>query len=46
MLKSHWKNTGSFASVLDFITLNYAGLKDDVVHMLMGGRCQDTGLPE
>lgn len=35
---SYWKNTGSFASLRNFITLNYAGLKDDVVEMLIGGR--------
>ncbi len=35
-LSSFWKNTGSFASLRDFITLNYAGLKDDVVRMLAG----------
>ncbi|MCR5791288.1 MAG: ATP-binding protein [Lachnospiraceae bacterium] len=37
-LSSYWKNTGSFASLRDFITLNYAGLKDDVVSMLSGER--------
>ena len=35
---SFWKNTGSFDSLQDFITMNYAGLKEDVVHMLTGGR--------
>ena len=35
-LSSFWKNTGSFASLRDFITLNYAGLKDDIVRMLAG----------
>ncbi len=37
-LQSYWKNTGSFGSLRNFITMNYAGLKDDVVHMLSGGR--------
>ena len=37
-LISYWKNTGSFASLRDFITLNYAGLKEDVVSMLSGER--------
>lgn len=29
-LVSYWKNTGSFGSLRKFITLNYAGLKEDV----------------
>ncbi|HAG69086.1 MAG TPA: hypothetical protein DCL38_03845 [Lachnospiraceae bacterium] len=37
-LASYWKNTGSFASLRGFITLNYAGLKEDVVKMLTGER--------
>ena len=37
-ISSFWKNTGSFASLRDFITLNYAGLKDDIVRMLAGER--------
>ncbi|HAG69489.1 MAG TPA: hypothetical protein DCL38_05900 [Lachnospiraceae bacterium] len=37
-LVPYWKNTGSFASLRNFITLNYAGLKDDVVRMLAGER--------
>ena len=28
---SYWKNTSSFASINTFITMNYAGLKDDVM---------------
>ncbi len=35
---SFWKNTGSFDSLRNFIILNYAGLKDDVIHMLAGER--------
>ena len=34
---SYWKNTSSFASINTFITLNYAGLKDDIMTMLAGG---------
>ncbi len=37
-LVSYWKNTGSFASLRNFITLNHAGLKDDVISMLAGER--------
>ena len=35
---SYWKNTSSFASLNTFITMNYEGLKDDVMTMLAGGR--------
>ena len=33
---SYWKNTSSFASINRFITMNYAGLKDDIMTMLSG----------
>ena len=35
---SYWKNTSSFASINTFITLNYSGLKDDIIKMLAGGK--------
>ncbi len=35
---SYWKNTSSFASINTFITMNYAGLKDDVMTMIEGGK--------
>ena len=35
---SYWKNTSSFASINTFITMNYAGLKDDVMTMVAGGK--------
>ena len=35
---SYWKNTSSFASINTFITMNYAGLKEDVLTMLAGGK--------
>ncbi len=35
---SFWRNTSSFASINTFITMNYAGLKDDVMKMLAGGK--------
>ena len=35
---SYWKNTSSFASINTFITMNYAGLKNDVMTMLAGGK--------
>ena len=34
---SYWKNTSSFASINTFITMNYSGLKDDIMKMLAGG---------
>ena len=37
-LGSHWRNTGTFDSLQQFITRNYAGLKEDVVQMLTGQR--------
>lgn len=33
---SYWKNTSSFASINTFITMNYEGLKDDILRMLAG----------
>ena len=35
---SYWKNTSSFSSINTFITMNYAGLKEDVMKMLAGGK--------
>ena len=35
---SYWKNTSSFASINTFITMNYVGLKDDIMTMLSGGK--------
>ena len=35
---SYWKNTSSFATINTFITMNYAGLKDDIMTMLAGGK--------
>ena len=34
----YWKNTSSYESVNTFITMNYEGLKDDVLTMLSGGK--------
>jgi len=36
-LESYWKNTSAFSTINDFITLNYEGLKEDVMTMLAGG---------
>ena len=35
---SYWRNTSSFASINTFITMNYEGLKDDVMTMLSDGK--------
>ena len=35
---SYWKNTSSFASINTFITMNYEGLKDDIMTMLADGK--------
>ena len=35
---SYWRNTSSFSSINTFITMNYAGLKDDIMIMLAGGK--------
>ncbi len=35
-LESYWKNTSAFETVNEYITLNFDGLKDDVISMLSG----------
>ena len=35
---SYWKNTSSFSSINTFITMNYEGLKDDIMTMLSDGK--------
>lgn len=35
-LESYWKNTASFTQLNNYIQLNMAGLKEDIVHMLTG----------
>ena len=37
-LSSYWKNTSAFDTINNYITLNFAGLKDDILTMLAGGR--------
>lgn len=39
-LSSYWKNTSSFRMINRLITLNYDGMKDDIVRMLSGGRAR------
>lgn len=38
--KSYWSATGAYESVSDYISRNYEGLKDDIIYMLAGGRCE------
>jgi hypothetical protein len=38
--RSFWAGTGAFERVADYISLNYEGLKDDIIKMLAGGRCK------
>ena len=35
---SYWKNTSSFDSINTFISMNYEGLKDDIMTMLSDGK--------
>ena len=37
--KSYWSATGAYSKVADYISMNFDGLKDDVIYMLSGGRC-------
>ena len=38
--ESYWASTGAFDAVANYIQMNYEGLKDDIIRMLAGGRCQ------
>ncbi|MBQ9261912.1 MAG: AAA family ATPase [Prevotella sp.] len=38
--RSFWAATGAFDTVADYISMNYDGLKDDIINMLAGGRCK------
>lgn len=37
--KSFWAKTGAYEQVSSYIDMNFEGLKDDILHMLAGGRC-------
>lgn len=37
-LKSYWRNTSAFDTINTFVTLNFDGLKDDVIKMLAGDK--------
>ena len=36
---SYWSATGAYDSVSNYINMNFEGLKDDIIYMLGGGRC-------
>ena len=38
--RSFWASTGAYDAVAHYISMNYEGLKDDVVKMLAGERCK------
>ena len=38
--RSFWAGTGAFERVADYVSMNYEGLKDDIIRMLAGGRCK------
>lgn len=38
--RSYWAATGSYDAVSRYISMNYEGLKDDVVQMIAGERCK------
>ena len=38
--RSFWASTGAFDAVANYIHMNFAGLKDDIIRMLAGGRCK------
>lgn len=38
--ESYWGTTGAYEAVADYISMNYEGLKDDVIRMLAGERVE------
>ena len=37
---SYWSSTGAYDSIVTYIKMNFGGLKDDIINMLVGGRCK------
>ena len=37
--ENNWSKTGALDAVSGYINMNYEGLKDDIIYMLSGGRC-------
>ena len=38
--ESYWGKTGAYDAVADYISMNYEGLKDDIIRMLAGETCE------
>lgn len=38
--RSFWASTGAYDKVATYIDMNFEGLKDDIIYMLSGGRCE------
>ena len=38
--ESYWASTGAYDAVAHYISMNFDGLKDDIIRMLGGGRCR------
>jgi hypothetical protein len=38
-ISNYWTQTVAFESLRDYISMNYEGLRDDIVKVLSGGRC-------
>lgn len=38
--KSYWSNTEAFSSLTGYISLNFEGLRDDIIRMFAGERCR------
>jgi len=37
--ENNWSKSGAFDSASNYISMNFEGLKDDIIYMLGGGRC-------
>ena len=37
--ENYWSKTGAFDAISEYIDMNYEGLKDDIIDLLSGGRC-------
>lgn len=38
--RSFWASTGAYDAVVNYIHMNFEGLKDDIITMIGGGRCK------
>ena len=37
--ENYWSKTGAYDAISEYIDMNYEGLKDDIIDLLAGGRC-------